>query len=206
MTLIKDNSGLNGKLVEMAELEAEIKAAELKAKEGLAKSITNSIDDLSEQLQGFVKALNDFQKPEYFDKDLNKNLIASAGKIISLLENIKQPEIDLSPIKAVISEIKNQNSSLINLVQNLAKESNKSGYESLVKEVMDMVRRSNDFIAKGSKQVDNTGELKGITAAIQNKKPVAYEFTVTEWEKIGNFNHIKRMIGTPIQNTDTDKT
>jgi len=186
--------------MEQAKLDQKKQAAQVSAiKKSIVDPLAEVVEDFSDSVDGLAIAFKNLIKKgsepsapqDYFDKDLSKKVSDGIESIKLIIAKLKP--IDLSPITSIGTAIENQNKTLINLVTNLPKQDTK-GYEILVREVLAMVQKSNDLIAKGFVQTDYSKQLDNINSTI-SIKPV-YEFTI-ERSKYGD-NKIEKVTATPI--------
>ena len=162
--------------------------------EQIVEPLVDAVEELNDTLRAIKNIKPEGEKQMDGFKDMGNNLLISIEKVFGLLQKLQPQKLDLSPITSIATEIKSQNTSLLNLVSTLSNESNKAGYEGLVKEVMAMVQRSNDFISKGLQQVDYSKEFSALTAVIEkNKKPTKWEFEIERNDKYGK-NQISKVI------------
>lgn len=139
--------------------------------------LTEAVEELSSILQVAKKAKEKEIEVEPFT---GKNIVESLDKLLVLLQKFKQQNIDLSPIKNIASEINTSNKAILVLLGKLNNQSNDSGNERLIKMVLDMVQKQNDFMSKGIKENDYSEHLTAISNALSNKpedkKPLNLEF------------------------------
>lgn len=173
MSLINvSNGALRTLEIQQAETSTKIEEAKLSAMQKLLEPITEAIEELADVIQEGQKKT---EKPN----DFNKNLLQSIDKVFGVIQNFKQSEIDLSPLTSIAEEIRNQNNTLLSVVEGLAESSNKEGHEKLMKEVMAMVQKTNEFVSNGIKQTDYSTEIKSISSTIESNKPTEWNFKIT---------------------------
>lgn len=172
MSLINvSNGALRTLEIQQAETSTKIEEAKLSAMQKLLEPITEAIEELAEVIQ-------EGQKKNEKPNDFNKNLLQSIDKVFGVIQNFKQTEIDLSPLTSIAEEIRNQNNTLLSVVEGLAESSNKEGHEKLMKEVMAMVQKTNEFVSTGIKQTDYSTEIKSISSTIESNKPTQWDFKI----------------------------
>lgn len=175
MPLITDTTKTsnNSSLLELERAKLRLQEAKSNNDISTFNKIVNPLTEAIEELTDVIEQVKKGEQ-DYYDKDLTKELSQSIDKIAAVLSDVKQPELDLTPITAPIvsiaTEIKSQNKNLLELVTNLFEQSNKDGYELLLKEAMVMIQKSNDFINNGMKQMDYSQELNNINATLESDK------------------------------------
>lgn len=104
-------------------VELKDKKQEMSIVQQSAEVISDGLEELASQVQEALKFFKENKSattPDYFDKDFNKNIVASIDKVFTLLQKFKQSEIkvdvDLSPINSLAAEIKKSNETIIGLL------------------------------------------------------------------------------------------
>lgn len=194
MTLIKNNMNGTSDSVEYRKKAIEAEKAEKEQEEKTFKetvdSLTDSLEEFTDEFKGYKEAMTAYFKqekkePEYFDKEQNTKLLASVNNVLSLLQKFKQHPIDLSPITTIATDIKNQTTALINCISSLPKQNNQSGYEALMRQVLQIVESNSQAVSSLKQQTDLNPVLEKINSSIENNKPTGWEFDSRRTQKIG---------------------
>lgn len=171
-----------------------------KTKAKLREEVT--LNMLASMVEALSEQLDEMSQNEkvFYDKELGKVIGTSLDKfgesLVTFAKN--QPKTDLTPITktnegitkiqesmaSLMREISYQNKQLIEAV---SKKDN-TGYETLLRQTMDMINKSNEFIRKGFPVIDNSGEIAMLREALVQPKepkvpPPTYEFDV--WRENG---------------------
>jgi len=124
----------------------------------------------------------------YYDKDLRETIekslekVAESFKPVDLSEIAKSNSINQKAFSALANEISLQNRSLLESLSDLAKSSkDDSKYQSMIKEVLSVVKRSNELISKGMAQVDYSNVLKNISDKLDAiaSRPTEYKLEIS---------------------------
>lgn len=178
-------------------MELESLQAELANARSLA-----TIQTVNTLVETLVEAQEKDEEKEYFDKDLGKTIGESIEKIASSLKPVDLTEITKShesfrksndqnqrSFSMLISEVSNQNKKLIEAISDLSKDSKSDNkYQSIIKEVLSVVKRSNELLSKGIEQIDYSKALEKIS-----NRPTEWKFEVFRHQN-GKVSEIKATV------------
>lgn len=169
-------------MTELQTLEGLKTELEFKKRKQDISAIQQMIEPLAEAIEELTSVITEVKNsavpvvPDYFDKELNKNLTGSIEKVAGAFQKFKQTiNVDLSPITSIATEIQKQNQSIITLVNNLSKGNNS---EELYRLITAMVGKNNAFLERAFMQVDYSSQLDKLNENV--KKAVEWEGEVTE--------------------------
>lgn len=128
------------------------------------ENLLTEIENLTEAVQlGFTE----IGKTESFDKEFNQNALAAMQKIMDAVLQMKQVNIDMTPISNVMSDISKQNKVMM---ENLGRLIHSADNTQLIKLVTETAKRSGDLIEVTMKKTNNLNgeELKLILASTKS--------------------------------------
>lgn len=168
---------------DIVEMGLDINTANLS---GLIKLLTESID-------AQVK-----KETQYFDPKLAESLKESIASVVRAFAEHKEqglkfePNINLNiePVMAIANEIAKSNQSILTMITRMEETSKgEERFNALLTICMDMIKKNNEFLKKGIKQIDNSEQLVGIASAISNRS-VVQKLTLVR----GEYDLIKEII------------
>jgi len=180
--------------MELEDLQAELANVRSIATIQTVNALVESLAEGQEQLL----------EKEYYDKDLGKTIgeslkkVAESLKPVDLSEIAKSNNINQKAFSALVLEVSNQNKALLKSISELSKDSkDDSKYQSVIKEVLSVVKRSNELISKGMEQIDYSKEFKKISDELVNiaKRPTAWTHDIFR-NPNGRVTQIVSKIGT----------
>jgi len=196
MPLITDTKD-DDELLEMEQekLDKKKRDAQLSAiKKTVVEPLAEVVEDFSDSVDGLAIAFKNLiaksNKPdtpqEYFDKELSKKVSDGIESIKLIIAKLKP--IDLSPIKEIAASINSRNDDFAKSLSMLANLKNDtSGYQNLFKEVMVMIQRNNEFLAKGIASFDYTKQFTEISIGIKElvNRPTSFNIKLERSSQYG---------------------
>lgn len=165
--------------MELEDLQRDLAAARSLVN---TQQVAELINVLQESLE---KAQESQEGRKFFDEKLGENISQAISKLAETIKTATPQPPDLSglikaneksqkAISAVISEISAQNEKLIAGISKLAdRPTNDSGYQAVIQEVLSVVKKSNELLLKGAKQIDYTAALERLA-----DRPKRWKFQV----------------------------
>lgn len=147
-----------------------------------------TVQTINTLVETLIEGQEKAEEKEYYDKDLGKTIgeslkkVAESLKPVDLSEIAKSNNVNQKAFSALANEISLQNRSLLKALSDLAKESkDDSKYQSVIKEVLSVVKRSNELISKGMAQVDYSNVLKNISDKLDKiaERPTNYQIEIS---------------------------
>lgn len=173
-------------LQSLQESHAKMEVAKRKQDSMLLQQIVEPLAEAIEELSETIKEAKIEEKkeekpePDYFDKDLNKNVTTAIDKVFVLLQKFKQPNItvDLSPVVNQLgAELKKGNDSIASLLNKFITSNNSN--PELEKLLRVLISNQNNSVVKLEKQIDYSAKLDSVIEAI-NSRPLVEKITVEQ--------------------------
>lgn len=163
------------------DIDDYLEAEDLQGELGRLRSQA-TVQTVAKLVETLGDAIEDLQEnKEFYDKELGKTIAESLTKLSESLKEANKPQ-DLSVISKshesfikaneksqkdiamLLLDVSKQNRELISAITKLTdKPVDDSKYQTMVREVVGIVKKSNDLITEGAKQIDYTKALEQIS-------------------------------------------